>query len=88
MPTIPTERARIQYWKTGSGPAVILVQGAKDTLVKTERVRPWADEMKKLKMTYEYLEIADGDHINVAFTSLPRIFEFFAKHRRAVAPKQ
>ena len=62
---------------------VILVQGAKDTLVKTERVRPWADEMKKLKMTYEYLEIADGDHINVAFTSLPRIFEFFEKHKRA-----
>jgi aminoacrylate hydrolase len=28
VPTIPTERARIQYWKTGSGPAVILVQGA------------------------------------------------------------
>jgi 3-oxoadipate enol-lactonase len=28
VPTIPTERARIQYWKSGSGPAIILVQGA------------------------------------------------------------
>lgn len=65
---------------------VILVQGAKDTLVKTERVRPWADEMKRLGMTHEYLEIPDGDHINVAFTSLPRIFEFFEKHKRKGKP--
>ena len=28
MPTIATRRARIQYWKKGSGPAVVLVQGA------------------------------------------------------------
>jgi poly(3-hydroxybutyrate) depolymerase len=64
---------------------VILVQGAKDKLVKVERVRPWADEMKRLDMTHEYLEIPDGDHINVAFTSLPRIFEFFEMHKRKAA---
>jgi pimeloyl-ACP methyl ester carboxylesterase len=28
MPTISTHQARIQYWKRGTGPAVILVQGA------------------------------------------------------------
>lgn len=28
MPTIATRNARVQYWKTGSGPAVVLVQGA------------------------------------------------------------
>ncbi len=28
MPTIATRSARIQYWKSGRGPAVILVQGA------------------------------------------------------------
>jgi len=28
MPTIATHQARIQYWKRGTGPAVILVQGA------------------------------------------------------------
>lgn len=43
MPTIPTERARIQYWKTGSGPAVILVQGAG---VIGEGWRPQIDELK------------------------------------------
>ena len=28
MPTIATKNARVQYWKTGAGPAVVLVQGA------------------------------------------------------------
>lgn len=28
MPTIATRNARIQYWKAGSGPGVVLVQGA------------------------------------------------------------
>jgi hypothetical protein len=27
----------------------------------------------------------DGDHINVAFTSLPRIVAFFEKHKRKAA---
>jgi len=64
---------------------VILVQGEKDSLVKVERVRPWADEMKKLGMTYEYIEVPNGDHITVAFTTLPRIFAFFDKHKRGEA---
>lgn len=61
---------------------VILVQGDKDALVRVERVRPWAEEMKKLGMTYEYVEVAGGDHVTVAFTTLPRIFAFFDQHRR------
>ena len=43
MPTIPTTRARIQYWKTGSGPAVVLVQGAG---VIGEGWRPQIDALK------------------------------------------
>jgi poly(3-hydroxybutyrate) depolymerase len=61
---------------------VILVQGDRDVLVKVERVRPWADEMKKLGMDYEYDEIAGGNHISVAFESLPKIFAFFDRHKR------
>ena len=61
---------------------VILVQGDKDLLVKVERVRPWAEEMKKLGMTYEYVEVPGGDHIMVAFQNLPKIFDFFDKHTR------
>jgi pimeloyl-ACP methyl ester carboxylesterase len=43
MPTIATKHARIQYWKTGTGPAVVLVQGAG---VIGEGWRPQIDALK------------------------------------------
>jgi predicted peptidase len=61
---------------------IILVQGDKDNLVKVERVRPWADMMKKLEMKHEYIEVPGGDHINIAFTKMPDIFAFFNKHKK------
>ncbi|MBI1832774.1 MAG: alpha/beta hydrolase [Planctomycetes bacterium] len=61
---------------------IILVQGDKDNLVKVEKVRPWAEEMKRLKMTHEYIEVAGGDHVTIAFTKMPDIFEFFNKHKK------
>lgn len=38
--------------------------------------------MKELKMTHEYLEIAGGGHVDIAFTGMPKIFEFFNKHSK------
>lgn len=64
---------------------VILVQGDRDLLVRVDRVRPWAEQMKKLGMTHEYVEVAGGDHITVAFTTLPKIFDFFDAHVRGKA---
>jgi predicted peptidase len=61
---------------------VILVQGEKDFLVPVAGARRWAEQMKKLNMTYEYIEVPGGDHITVAFQTLPRIFEFFDKHQK------
>src|SRR5690606_25198930 len=61
---------------------VILVQGDADVLVKVQWVRPWAERMKELGMTYEYIEVKGGDHIFVAFSNLPKIFAFFDKHKR------
>lgn len=43
MPTIATTNARVQYWKTGTGPAVVLVQGAG---VIGEGWRPQIDALK------------------------------------------
>jgi pimeloyl-ACP methyl ester carboxylesterase len=43
MPTIATKNARVQYWKTGTGPAVVLVQGAG---VIGEGWRPQIDALK------------------------------------------
>ncbi|HYV36421.1 MAG TPA: GDSL-type esterase/lipase family protein [Gemmataceae bacterium] len=61
---------------------VMLVQGDKDTLVPPAPARLWAAKMKELKMTSEYIEVAGGDHMNVATTELPKIFEFFNKHQK------
>lgn len=47
-------------------------------MVPVENARRWADKMKELAMTYEYIEIKDGDHIRPAITELPEIFDFFA----------
>jgi predicted peptidase len=61
---------------------VILVQGAKDTLVRPESARRWAEQMKKLEMTHEYIEDPAGDHGNVVSAHMPKIFEFFNKQKR------
>jgi poly(3-hydroxybutyrate) depolymerase len=67
---------------------IILVQGDKDNLVKVELVRPWADKMKELKMTYEYIEVPGGNHIDVAMKNMPKIFEFFNEHSKAEKKKE
>ena len=72
----PTELEKIKHIP------VIVVQGAKDRLVPVDGVRKWVDKMKQLEMTHEYIEDEDGGHIFVAFENLPKIFDFFNKHRR------
>jgi predicted peptidase len=61
---------------------VILVQGDQDKLVPVANVRKWADAMKANDMKYEYIEVAGGDHVNVAMQNMPKIFEFFEKHHK------
>ena len=58
------------------------MQGDKDTLVPVAGCARWADQMKKLEMTYEYLEIEGGDHGSVVGQNVPKIFDFFDKHKR------
>jgi len=60
---------------------VIMIQGDRDNLVPVAGPRRWAEQMKALDMTYEYLEIPGGGHIDVAFQNMPKIFEFFNKHQ-------
>jgi pimeloyl-ACP methyl ester carboxylesterase len=62
---------------------VILFQGDKDVLVKVERVRPWAEKMKELKMTNEYVEVAGAGHLNIASkANMAKMFEFFNQHKK------
>ena len=73
----PTDIAKIKHI------AVILVQGDKDKLCPVENARKWADAMKKQEMKYEYIEVAGGGHVDVAFQNMPKIFAFFEKHKKA-----
>jgi poly(3-hydroxybutyrate) depolymerase len=67
---------------------VILVQGDKDVLVPVAGARRWADQMKKLEMTYDYIEVEGGDHVSVVGQNVPKIFDFFDKHKRKEKKKE
>jgi poly(3-hydroxybutyrate) depolymerase len=67
---------------------VILVQGDKDALVPVAGARRWADQMKKLEMTYDYIEVEGGDHGSVVGQNVPKIFDFFDKHKRKEKKKK
>jgi poly(3-hydroxybutyrate) depolymerase len=62
---------------------IVMVQGDQDRLVPVAQVRRWAEEMKRLKMTHDYIEVAGGDHVRIAFQKMPDIFAFLAKQRKA-----
>src|SRR5262249_49375001 len=50
--------------------AVILVQGDEDKLVPVAGARRWAEQMKKNGMAYEYIEVAGGGHVDIAFDNM------------------
>ena len=56
---------------------VIIIQGEKDRLVRVERVRPWAEKMKELGMTYEYVEIKGGNHRDTIFANPEMIADVY-----------
>ena len=59
-----------------------MIQDDQDKLVPVAGARRWAEAMKKNEMKYEYIEVAGGDHVTIAFQNMPKIFEFFEKHRK------
>ena len=65
---------------------VILVQGDADTLVPVANTRRWADELKTLKMDYEYHELPGIDHGPVIEAGMADIFKFFDKHVKPEKP--
>ena len=68
-----------------AGIPVMIVQGGKDTAVPVANTRTWADALKELGMEHVYIELPEGDHGTVMGDGMPAIFEFFAKHPKAVA---
>jgi len=61
---------------------VILVHGDADTTVDVDRILPWVDKMRELKMTYEYYEMKGVGHHDAIESGASRIFAFFDKHSK------
>ncbi len=59
---------------------VIVLQGDRDRLVKTEKTRKWVAKMKALGMEHIYIEVAGGDHAMFIArnpANLSKVFSFF-----------
>jgi poly(3-hydroxybutyrate) depolymerase len=64
---------------------MILIQGDEDDRVPVEPTRVWADEMRDLKMTYEYDELPGVGHRDAIIRGSRRVFAFFDKYSKAGA---
>jgi predicted peptidase len=61
---------------------VVIVHGDMDTAVPVEVSQSWAAVLQENDMTYDYLEVVNGDHGNVISIGMPTIFEFFGRHKK------
>ena len=59
-----------------------VVHGDADATVRVENSRAMVAALKPLGASVTYIEVAGGDHVNVAVPNLPAMFEFFKKQRR------
>jgi poly(3-hydroxybutyrate) depolymerase len=64
---------------------MILIHGDADQSVQVAQSRRWAEKMRELKMTYEYVELPGGAHRDAIVVGAPRVFAFFSKHSKPVA---
>ena len=62
---------------------MILVQGDADSSVPVANTRKWADKMRELNMTYEYVEIPGAGHQDAIALGAPRVFAFFGRHSKS-----
>jgi dipeptidyl aminopeptidase/acylaminoacyl peptidase len=62
---------------------VLCVHGDADRTAPVEASRAMVAELKKLGVEHEYIEVKGGTHGDVVAPNIPRIVEFFLRHRRA-----
>ena len=60
----------------------IVVHGDADPTVNVSGSRNMVAEMKRLGTEVTYIEVPGGNHSDVVVPNLPKVFEFFAAHRR------
>jgi poly(3-hydroxybutyrate) depolymerase len=61
---------------------VFVIQGELDFLVRTAATRTLVKNAKAIGLEVSYLEIPGGSHLEVAWNTLPKIFDFYNLHRR------
>jgi predicted esterase len=60
----------------------IVVHGDADDVVPVGGSRAMVAEMNKLNVEVKYIEVPGGNHINVAGSNMPAIFDFFDAHKK------
>jgi len=78
------QRDPAQLEKIRSMP-IIVVQGDNDRLVPVEGTRRWVAQMEDFGMTYKYIEIANGDHVQVISRNpemMAEVFTFLVQYSR------
>ena len=78
-PLAPAAPRNINDLKKIKDTPVIMVMGTKDSLWRSGL--KWVEEMKRLNMHYEYIEVKNGGHVRSVIERLPEVFNFFEKHR-------
>jgi poly(3-hydroxybutyrate) depolymerase len=64
---------------------LFIVQGELDLLVRATATRTLVKNAKAAGLKVSYHEVAGGSHLEVAWDSLPKIFDFYNLHRRKQA---
>jgi poly(3-hydroxybutyrate) depolymerase len=65
-----------------AGVPILLITGDADEVVAPANTRLWAETIKELGMTHEYIEQPGIGHGPIITTSQKDIYAFFAKHRK------
>jgi predicted peptidase len=66
----------------------IVVHGDADPTVNVNGSRNMVAEMKKLGVDVKYIEVAGGNHTDIAVPNLAAIFDFFDAHCKAITSSQ
>jgi dipeptidyl aminopeptidase/acylaminoacyl peptidase len=75
-------RAEILQKIKDAGVPMLLITGDADEVVSPGNTRLWAETMKQLGLTHEYIEQPGVTHGPVITTSQEPIFAFFDKHSK------
>jgi dipeptidyl aminopeptidase/acylaminoacyl peptidase len=76
-----TRKETLQPMKDAKIP-VMIVHGDIDEVVPVTNTEAWVEDMKELKMKYEFIEQPGITHGPVIESGLKPIYEFFAKHKK------